>query len=99
MLLIFKFKFIEFKKVKFKFIDFEKTKFKFIDLKKTKFKCKFIDFERTKFIIDFAKVDFKCIFTLIELVENFKFKSQVTTAKFIKCDNSNLASISIVKLT
>ena len=32
LLLIFKFKFVDFKKTKFKVIDFKKTKFKFIDI-------------------------------------------------------------------
>ena len=57
----FKFKLFNFKKTKFKFIDFEKTKFKLIDFEKNKFK--FIP----KFIIGFAKIDFKCTFTLIGL--------------------------------
>ena len=50
--LIFKFKFIDFKKTKLKFksIEFEKTTFKFIDFEKTNFK-----------FIDFAKVEFKFI--------------------------------------
>ena len=38
-------------------MDLKKTKFKFIDFEKSKFKFIF------KFIFDFAKVDFKCIFT------------------------------------
>ena len=49
LFLIFKFKFINFKKTKFKF--------KFIDFEKTKFIL--------KFIIDFGKVDFNRTFTLI----------------------------------
>ena len=67
LLLIFEFKFTDFKKnkFKFKFIDLKKTKFKFIDFEKSKFKFIF------KFIFDFAKVDFKCIFTLFGLIKNY----------------------------
>ena len=45
LFLIFKFKFIDFKKTKFKIIDFEKPKlkFKFIDFAKVEFKFKFIN--------------------------------------------------------
>ena len=37
---------------------------------KKKLKIKYIDFEKTKFefIINFEKVDFKCVFTLIGLM-------------------------------
>ena len=55
--LIFKFKFIDFKKTafKFKFIDFEKTKFKFNNFAKTEFKFKFIDFAEVELKFKFIK--------------------------------------------